>query len=256
MKKIIITLNIGNYQPAIRSLTYPLMTEYARKIRSDFAEIKERKHPEWPIVMEKFQMAEMAKGYDWSIFVDADALINPELFDITAELTKDQVCFNGKDISTIRSYPDIYFMRDNRRIGACDWLCASSDWTRDDLYHFPEGTLEDYLPNIYPTIAEKQSGCFKDHHLIDDYMLSRNIARFGLHHDTIIDICGRRGMKTPDGRPFSPWLFHLYNIPEGEKINRMLDHLSKPAEQGGWNLMKPKEVMAFREQWLNGKAAA
>lgn len=257
MKKIIITLNINEYQPAIRSLTYPLMKNYAKKIRADFAEITERKFPEWPIVMEKFQVAEIAKGYDWSIFVDADALISPEFFDITAELTKDQVCFNGKDMSSIRSYPDKYFLRDGRRLGACDWMCISSDWTRDDLYAFPEGKLEDHLPNIYPSNAETMSGCFHDHHLIDDYTLSLNIARFGLHHETIMDICGRRGFRTPDGRPFSPFLFHLYNIPEQEKINRMMEHLSKPADQGGWALMRPEEVQLFRQHWkLDGQAKA
>src|ERR1700733_1320908 len=108
MKKIVITLNINDYQPAIRSLTFPLMKSYANKIGAEFAEITERKFPDWPIVMEKFQVADVARDYDWSIFVDADALISPEFFDVTTHLSKDQVCFNGKDFSQIRSYSDKY----------------------------------------------------------------------------------------------------------------------------------------------------
>lgn len=262
MKKIVISLNINNYQPAIRALTYPLMKNYAQKIRADFVEITERKFLEWPIVMEKFQVAELAKGYDWSIFFDADALINPEFFDVTNHLTKDQVCFNGRDFSGLRSYADKYFLRDGRYTGACDWCCISSDWTRDDLYTFPEGKLEDYLPNIHCTNGERDSGCFHDHHLIDDYTLSRNISRFGLHHTTIMDVCGSLGFRLPNGQGFNNYLFHLYAISEREKINRMLDHLVRPREvppgqPPGWGLLKPEEAAMFRQHWnLDSKAAA
>lgn len=260
MKKVIVTLNVNDYQPAIRDLTYPLFRYYANKIHADFVEITERKFPDWPIVMEKFQCRDIAKsmGADWCLFFDSDALISPEMFDITTHLSKDTVCFNGKDISGVRSFQDKYFLRDGRGIGACDWFCASSDWVYEDLYSFPEDlTFEAAKKNIFPSIAEQTSGMFKDDHLIDDYTLSRNIARFGFKHDTAMDVCGRMGIKDQYGRGVNPYFFHLYNIPESEKIDRMLAHLSKKPEEGGWGMMSVNEVMAFRSQWnLDAKANA
>ena len=252
MKKVICTLNVGDYQPAIRALTYPLMQRFAEKIHADFVEITERKFPEWPTVMEKFQTAEIGKrlNADWTLFFDADALISPEMFDPTTHIYKDTVLFNGKDMSEVRFFADKYFLRDGRRIGACDWFACSSDWTREDFYSFPDLTPEEAFRNISVTIAEQRSGLFKDNHLIDDYTLSRNIARFGLKHDTVIDICGRMGIRNPQtGGGHNPYLFHLYCIPENEKINRMLDVLSKPLDQGGWALMSPADVIHFKSQW-------
>ncbi len=172
------------------------------------------------------------------------------MFDPTSHLTKDTVLFNGKDMSEIRFFADKYFLRDGRRIGACDWFACSSDWTRDDLYSFPDISFEECVQNINVTVGEHRSGLFKDNHLIDDYVLSRNISRFGLKHDTAIDICGRMGWRNPQtGQPSNPYFFHLYAINEAEKIGRMLDVLSKPLEQGGWALMSPQDVLNFRAQW-------
>ena len=252
MKKAVVTLNIGDYQPAIRALTYPFMQRFADKIKADFVEITNRKYPEWPTVMEKFQCRDIGNrmGADWVIFFDADALVSPEMFDPTTHLSKDTVLFNGKDMSEIRFFADKYFLRDGRRIGACDWFCCSSDWFWDDLYSLPDIPLDECIRNINVTIGEHKSGLFKDNHLIDDYTLSRNIARFGLKHDTLIDVCGRMGWRNPQtGAGHSPYLFHLYAINETEKINRMLEHLSKPPEQGGWGLMSPADVLAFKAEW-------
>ncbi len=252
MKTVVCTLNIGNYQPAIRALTYPLMQQYAEKIRAEFVEITERKFPDWPVVMEKFQCAEIGRKYDadWVIFFDADALVSPEFFNPTTHLGLDTVLFNGKDMSEIRFYPDKYFLRDGRRIGACDWHCCSPRWVRDDLYSFPDISLEECVNNIKVTTGEHNSGLFKDNHLIDDYVLSRNVARFGLKHDTNLDLCARMGWRNPqNGQGVNQYLFHLYAITEQEKINRMLQHLSTPAEQGGWGLMTADDVLQFRGQW-------
>lgn len=253
MKKILVTLNINEYQPAIRALTYPLMKRFADKIHADFIEITERKFPDWPTVYEKLQCREIleATDADWCLFFDADALINPEMFDPTLDLNLDTVLFNGKDMSRIRFYPDKYFQRDGRFVGACNWFCVSSRLTACDLYRpLDDLTLEEAVKNINVTNGEHASGLFKDNHLIDDYTLSRNIARFGLKHDTLIDICGRMGIRNPQtGGGHSPYLFHLYALPEGEKINRILDVLAKPTEQGGWGLMTPQDALAFKAQW-------
>ncbi len=215
-------------------------------------EITERRYPDWPTVMEKFQCAQIGKDLnaDWVLFFDADALISPEMFDPTTHLGMDTVCFNGKDMSEMRFFADKYFLRDGRRIGACDWFACSSRWCYEDLYRIPEIPLEECVKNITVTIGEHNSGLFTDNHLIDDYVLSHNIARFGLKHDTLIDVCGRMGMRNPHtGQGFNNHLFHLYAIPEDQKINRMLEHLANPADQGGWALMSPQDVLDFKASW-------
>lgn len=259
MKKILVTLNIGNYQPAIRALTYPLMKRFADKIHADFIEITERKFPDWPTVYEKLQCREIleAKGADWCLFFDADALINPEMFDPTLDLNLDTVLFNGKDMSRIRFYPDKYFQRDGRFIGACNWFCVSSRLTACDLYRpLDDLTLEEAIKNISITNQEHVSGMFKDNHLIDDYTLSRNLSQFSLKHDTLIDVCGRMGMRNQFGGGVNPYLWHKYSCTEEQKINDMLALLATPnhmpvdagagRQMQGWQCMTAEDVVAFR----------
>lgn len=264
IRKVVVTLNINNYEPAIRELTYPLMHAYAQKIGADFCEITERKYPDWPIVMEKEQCADICRdaGADWVIYFDADALISREMFDVTDHLTKPEVCFNGKDMSGIRSRPDKYFRRDGRWIGACSWFMVASDWTADSLWRIPDDlTFEECLPNMFTTIQEHNGGQFKDNHLIDDYIHSRNIAQFGLKHRQLIDICGGLGWRDQFGRGANPFMFHLYSIPYEQKVQAMLTKLSTPQEQmvdigagrgsggPGWCMMSAEDVRAFKKKW-------
>ena len=247
--KTLYTLNIGNYAPAVRALTYPLMKNYARKIRARFVEITERKFPDWPVVYEKLQIHELGRGSDWNIFVDADAMIHPEMFDVTEHLTKDTVCHNGRDMAGVRWTYDSYFRRDGRHWGSCNWFTIGSDWCLDLWRPLDDLTLEEAAKNINITVGERISGCCKTEHLIDDYTLSRNIARFGLKSTTIVNICEGLGMKGPDGRGISPWLFHLYAMSEREKIEKYIEVLRKPMTEGGWQLMSPEDEMEFRKQW-------
>lgn len=278
IRKVVYTLDIGDYQPAIKALTFPLMQAFAEKIGAEFHPITERKFPDWPIVYEKLQIFELAKGEgwkhkassdcghdddvyapDWNIFFDADALISPEMFDPTCFLSKDTVCFNGKDMANIRWKYDQHFRRDGRNIGACNWFACASDWCLDLWRPLEDLTLEEAIENIHITIQEHNSGMFQDNHLIDDYTLSRNIARFGLKHNTLMDICGTMGIRDQFGRGVNPFLWHAYSCSEEEKINRMLSLLSTPSNQpaeagggrqwSGWNLMSPGEVIEFKRSW-------
>jgi len=276
IKKTLYTLNVSPdgtnlYAPEICQLTYPLIKGYAEKIGADFCIINERKRPDWPITIEKFQVAELAarNGDDWSIFVDSDTLISPEFFDITAHMSKDTVAHNGNDMSSVRFRPDNYFLRDGRYFGSCTWLVIASDWCMQDLWRLPEfATPEEAFENISITISEHNSGHCKRDHLIDDYTLSRNISRFGLKTTTVIDICGKLGWRTPDGRGASPHLFHLYTLSEKEKLGRMLAVLGTPqghiipdprnpqnAPGGfpplgiGWGLMDPGKAQELAKKW-------
>jgi len=251
IKKTIYTLNLNGYAPAIRELTYPLMHHYARKINADFVEITERRFPDWPITLEKWQVARLAVERDdeWSIFLDADTLVSPEMFDPTELVHKDTVFHNGKDFANIRWTYDKYFRRDGRNIGSCTWFIAASDLCVEDLYHFPDLPLEECLRRIHITIQEANGGQCKTEHLVDDFNMSRNIARFGLKFRTVQEIGGELGWKMPDGKGISPYLFHMYSITMEEKLGRMLDVLTKPQAQGGWQLMGADQAAEFKKRW-------
>lgn len=299
IRKTIYTLCVNDYAPRIRELTFPLMRDYARKIGADFHVITERKFPEWPVTYEKLQIYELARGArshpvnistrtdgeiwtrvqdpsltppEWNIFIDADTLINPEMFDVTEHLSKDTVAHNGKDFAGIRWKYDQYFRRDGRHWGSCNWFTIASDWCLDIWRPLDDLTPEEAIARINITTEEYNSGCCKPEHLIDDYTLSRNIARFGLKATTIRDIQERVGIKD-----YPNLLWHVYTMTEEEKLKRMLAVLSTPIgeiavdhtkvaalkQRGapddlavkrsawgpGWGLMDPKNADELRKKW-------
>lgn len=263
IKKTIYTLVVNDYAPRIRELTFPLMKHYADKIGANFHVITERKFPDWPITYEKLQIFELASqsGDDWNIFFDADTLVNPEMFDITTQLPLDTVAHNGKDFANIRWRYDQYFLRDGRSLGSCNWCTIASDWCLDLWRPLDDLTLDQALSNIFITNGEHNSGnCLRDH-LIDDYTLSRNIARFGLKATTLCDICERLGYRTPDGKGVNPFLWHKYTLTEEQKLQEMLAVLSTPSNQMikdattgqpigiGWGLMPPDQAVEIRRKW-------
>jgi hypothetical protein len=263
-RKTIYTLVTDNYAPRIRELTFPLLQNYANKIGADFHVITERKRPEWPVTIEKFQVAELAvdRGDEWTMFIDADALVSPEFFDPTDHMNKNTVGHNGKDMAGVRWTADKYMRRDGRWYGSCTWFVIASDWTVEDLWQLPTQTPQEAFSHIHITIGEHNSGHCQTEHLIDDYTLSRNIARFGLKTTTIVDICGQLGWKDQNGRGFNPHLFHLYSISEEEKLSRMLAVLATPNGQVipdprpgfppvgvGWGVMDPEFATAKRKEW-------
>jgi len=256
IKKTIYTVNIGDYAPEICALTYPLIQAYARKIGADFHVIRQRKFPDWPVVYEKLQVHELAKehGNDWNICIDGDALVNPEMFDITDFLQKSTICHNGRDMAGIRWKYDHYFRRDGRHIGSCNWFTVASDWCLDLWRPLDDLTLDQALANINITIGERNSGMCHTEHLIDDYTLSRNIARFGLKVQTVHDICAQLGWRGPGGQPVSPFLFHKYTISSEQKVREMLMILGTPNGQPGpvgpgWGLLTPAGVAEYQKRW-------
>ena len=91
MKKLLVTLNIGDYDKEITDLTFPYMKQYAQNIGADFHIIRERKFPDFPLMLEEFQMYEFSKTYDWIIFLDGDCLINPKAIDLTTLVEENRV---------------------------------------------------------------------------------------------------------------------------------------------------------------------
>lgn len=213
IKKTIYTLNVEGYAPEITALTYPLLERYAEKIGAEFHVIRERKFPEWPVVYEKLQIYRLAQEAenDWSIYVDSDALIHPEAIDFTEFIPRDSVAHNGVDMAAVRWKYDRFFRRDGRAVGSCNWLTFASDWCIELWEPLSDLTPEEAIANIQPTVDE-QNTVITAEHLVDDYALSRNIAKYGLKTVTLIDLQKKIGL--PDANFF----FHQYTLTVADKV--------------------------------------
>jgi hypothetical protein len=220
VRTVVFTLNIGNYAPEIRALTYPLLRHFARKIGAEFREITERKWPDWPVVYEKLQIHELGRGYDWIYYFDADALVHPECIDFSWLLPAGSVCHNATDMAAIRFRYDEHFAKDGRNIGTCGWfVLAHKDAI--DIWTPTEQTLDEALECCWPTVGELNSGLIDRGHLMDDYVISRNLARLGVKHATVSDLLPKIGLDKAD------FFWHRYMIPEAQKVQEMQDVLAR-----------------------------
>ena len=213
MKKTIYTLNIGGYNTRITDITYPFIRYYANKIGADFHIITEKKFPGWPPVYEKLQIYELAQkhGNDWNIFVDSDCLIHPETIDWTEHIPKDTVAQNGSDFANIRWKYDRFFRRDGRHIGTCNWFSVFSDWCIEMMKPCDDMSLDEILTCVSPTTEEYNFGMVLGH-FVDDYVISRNIAKYGIKYTTFKKILKDLTMENAE------FFFHLYTVSENEKV--------------------------------------
>ena len=239
MRKSLYTLNIGSYAPEVTAITYPFLRLYARKMGAEFRVITERQFPEWDIELEKLQIHDLARENDdeWSMYLDSDALVHPETVDFTSYLPMDTVAHNGQDYGPIRWQFDEYFLRDKRYIGSCNWCAVASRWCRD-LWMPPEPglTQAEIVSRITPTVREicgddkqddegKPDGYWPPvvtaQHLISDYLVSRNIARYGLKFTTLIDVQKAIGLES------AAFFFHEYTVPVDVKVSHLRQTLKR-----------------------------
>lgn len=224
MNKLLVTLNIGGgYAPEIVKLTQPFQAQYAQKIGAEYHIITERKfaHTALPLNVEKFQLHTIAPEFEYTLFIDADAWISPDcpdLFEMFGD--KGTVFFNGIDNRLDRFAADNYSRRSGSRVGACTWLVGCSDWTAADLWAPPEDWAA-AVNSISLMWCEEKTGHCRQPHLIDDYQLSSNIARYGLKVKTVNDLAKDMGRQ-------NTWFAHLYNCDPHLKvieIRRRLDEM-------------------------------
>lgn len=218
-KKAIWTLNVNGYDPEITSLTFPMMKKVAHKWGADFNIIDQRKSPDFPIGYEKLQIYTLGKPYEWNIYIDADAVINPDIFDPTSVIPKDTVLFPGVDFYGNRFRDDVYTLRDGRQISACGWFMMASEWCLDLWHPLEDMSVEDALKNIFPIDTERAYG-YTSEHFFDEYVVGRNIARYGLKHTTFVDTqtkvnCGGR------------YFWHAYDLPRELRIQGIKHALEK-----------------------------
>lgn len=211
MKKTIYLLNIDNYAPEITEVTYPFIEMYAEKIGAQIVQITERKFPEFAPVYEKLQIFELEKTRksDWIIYIDSDALIHPDLFDITEQIGKDTVFQVGTDFSPMRFKKNKYMLRDGRNIGTCNWFTVFSDLTLD-LYNPDIGMSKDeIIEHCFPTLEEKR--VFDRTHLVDDYIIATNVAKYGLKYKNWKQLQDEKGVS-------GFFFFHQYLCSKEQKV--------------------------------------
>ena len=237
-KKTVYTFNIDNYLPEVTKYTYYFMKLWADKIGADFKIITERKFPDMPYVYEKLQMYELAQkdSNDWNICVDSDALIHPETIDFTLFLKKDTCAQNGADKASIRWRADRFHKRDGRDISTCNWFTIFSDWNIEMVKPSDDLTLEEMKQNIFPTVDEKNFSMGLDH-FVDDYTISRNVAKYGLKYVTLQQLLIDRGM------PNANFFWHQYLITPEEKARQ----LKQTIVNWNLNIYLPDELKCIGE---------
>lgn len=232
--KCIWTLNIDNYAPEITEVTYPWIKYYAEKIGADFRIINERKWPNAPATYEKLQLFTEGEAYDWNIYIDSDALIHPDMFDVTRHIYPDTVLQYGSDLAGTRWKDDKYFRRNTRQISSCNWFTVASNDCLDLWHPLEDLTIEQALANIKPQLKEAKT-C-SDGHLIDDYVLSRNISRFGLRYTTfwpkLLEHLNLKGAQ---------FLFHTHLLSRQEKA-----YVLPRVMEERW-----KEALPVDAEWLD-----
>ena len=210
-KKTIYTLNFDNYQPEITKLTYPFMQNYAKKIDAEFVIIKERKFPDYPMMYEKLQLYELGRDNDWNIYIDSDALIHPDLFDITEAIPGDTVMTYGADFANGRFKYDNYFRRDGRNLGLGNFITFAPKSCIDIWESLSDITIEEAISNIRMTHREEFLG-HKPGYGIDDYVISRNVARYGIKFKTFLQLLNEIN------RPNDEYFCHNHLVSETEKL--------------------------------------
>ena len=239
IKKTLWTLNVDSYAPRMAELTYPFLLAYARKIGADFRIIAKRRWPHMPAVHEKLQIFDLGRENDWNIYIDSDALIFPDMFDVTERVRKDTVVLYSRDFAGNRFRYDNNFRRDGRDIGACNWFAVASDWCIDLWRPIDDLILVRTNPSavgclIQPTTKERIAGIAPEH-LIDDYIVSRNIARYGLKLKTVEQIQKEIG----DPGKYA-WHRHMIDvkakIAEVEAGTSVFPEFRERAEAKNWTL--------------------
>jgi len=167
--KTVWTVVVDDYFPQLCEITLPNIEAYAKRIGADFKVITERRYPDFPPTYEKVQVFERGIESDWNILIDADMLISPTFWDVTAVVPPDHVGmymqFNCSTLFPVEDDP--YFRRDGRRLGvASNFLVV------------PEDCFEFWTPLNKP--ASRVLPKLKRQFIVDEYCFSRNVAKFGL----------------------------------------------------------------------------
>ena len=187
-EKALHVVRVNDYWPELCQYTIPNLRYYAEKIGAKFVEITERKYPDFPPTYEKLQVHELGMENEWNILIDADFLIHPMMPDITVVLPPDTVGIDyGYHASTYLDTSDKYFLRDGRNRGIATGFVVTNNLCHD---------LWTPLEHSW----DEAQQCLKRKHIVDEFCIGRNLARFGLKYVGAFQ-------EQPEER--KRWLVHL-----------------------------------------------
>jgi hypothetical protein len=163
-------LNIGNFFPELTELTYPTIESFAKRIKAKINIITERKILTNNILSEKLQVYEQGKSYDFNMFLDLDLLIHPLCYNPFKNISKYQVAFKDAFDADTRFKMDDDFKRDGRNVGISS-CCVFSTRETHNLWEPLNISLDEISSNI---IQERKN--------IDEYTLSKNLAKYSMKY--------------------------------------------------------------------------
>lgn len=152
-------------------VTLPLLRNYADRIGAEFNLITERRYPDFPPTYEKVQVHDHGKGADWNILIDADLVVSADAPDMTLR-NPTMVLTQSQFFADSMFLIDQYFLRDGRNLGLAGGMVVTSKFTHDLWIPLEFGF----------DVASQRS---RRMHILDEYCISRNMAKFGLLHNGV-----------------------------------------------------------------------
>jgi hypothetical protein len=209
MKIEIFVVRVDDYLPELCAITLPRIEAYANRIGAKFTLISTRKYPEFPPTYEKLQVYELGKNNDYNILLDADIVLADDFEDITKNVPLNGVGFWHEYRASGLFAPDQYFFRDNRNVGVAT-----------NMLVVPRACHDIFTPlEIDAEEAKKRTNRW---FIIDEYCISRNLAKFGIKYTS----CLTREDK----------FLHLNVTTDNVKdeVKRAQEWLSQPNTQWPW----------------------
>lgn len=172
MKKTLFVLRVNNFRPDLCEYTIPTIRFWAKRNGWEYREINERFLPKAPVTYEKLQISWLGDDSDWNLLCDADVMLKPTFLDPTSFFNPNTVGSSYGFAVSAKFKSNIYFERDGRNLGLSGGFILSSRLTHD-------------LWNLPHNFEEALDGTEKNPHLIDEYVISTNLARYGLKHSGV-----------------------------------------------------------------------
>lgn len=171
MKKNLFVLRINNYWPELCESTIPTIKYWASLNGWDYREITLRVYPRRPPTLEKLQVHTLGEDADWNLLCDADVMLRPDFPDPSLIINKTMAASSYSFKASQKFSSNMYFERDGRDIGISGGFVLTSKLTHD-LWEPPKGG---------DAIDAGLEATSKNTHLIDEYFLSTNLAKYGLN---------------------------------------------------------------------------
>ena len=174
LKRKLHVVYINDFFPELWKLTLPSIEAYADKHGYELNIISKRKFPEWHINYEKMQVYEDGMDCDVNLLVDADILIHPQYPDLLGLCPPNWISVMDAYYASEKLLLNKDFLRDGRDMGIASNFVFSGALTHD-LYKPLEITPEE----------GREITLFREGD-IDEYCLSKNMARYGIKYCGVV----------------------------------------------------------------------